>query len=66
MIANGLMEYGYSGVDENSKVCMLMNSINTNYLNACKSVILDIPDMQRDFDITARHLLDFITIAPNL
>ena len=43
IIADGLMEYGYSGVDENSKVRVITNSINTNALNACNAAILDIP-----------------------
>ena len=43
IIADGLMEYVYSGVDENSKVRVIMNSINTNALNACNAAILDIP-----------------------
>ena len=47
IIANGFMEYGYSGVYDNSKVRILVNGINTNALDACKEVILYIPEMQR-------------------
>ena len=43
IISDRLIEYGYSGVDDNSRVCMLMNSINTNACDACKSAILDSP-----------------------
>ena len=42
IIAYELMKYGYSGVDENSKVRMLINGINTNVIKACKAAILDI------------------------
>ena len=57
IIADGLMEYGYSGIDDNSKLCMLMNGINTNALDDCKASILAIPEMQGDFDIADKTLL---------
>ena len=46
IIADGLMKYGYSGVYDNSKVRIRINGINTTALNACKSAILSIPDIQ--------------------
>ena len=60
------MEYGYSGVDEKSKVLMLMNGTNTNTLNACKAAILAIPEMKGDFEITERRSLNFIAMIPYL
>ena len=60
------MEYGYSGVYDNSKVRMLMNGIDTNDLDACKAPILAGPDMQGDFDIEVRHSHDFIAMTPSL
>ena len=45
------MEYGYSVFDENSKVCMLINDINTNALDTCKADILVSLEMQGVFDI---------------
>ena len=66
IIDDGLMEYGYSGVDENSKVRVIMNSINTNALNACNAAILYSPYMQEEFDIAARHLIYFIDMTPSL
>ena len=66
IIYNGLMEYGYSIVDDNSKVRMIINCINTNALDACKEAILAITDMQGDFDIAARHFIDFIAMIPYL
>ena len=66
MIVDGLMEYGYSGVDYNYKVGILMNGSNTNTLNNCKEAILASPDMQGYFDIVARHFIDFIVMTPYL
>ena len=66
IIADGFMEYAYSGVHDNSKLYMLMHGINTNALNTCKSSILAIPDMQGGFDIAARKFLDFIAITPSI
>ena len=60
------MEYEYSGVDDNSKVCMLMNGINTNTLDTFKASILASLDMQGYFDIAARHLLEFIKMNPSI
>ena len=60
------MEYGYSGVYDNSKVSMIMKGINTNYIDTCKAAILARPEMQGDFDIAARNFLDFISMTPYL
>ena len=43
-----------------------MNGINTNSLDACKTSILDIPEMQGGFDIAARNFLDFIATTPSI
>ena len=45
------MEYGYSGVDDNFKIRMLVNFINANTLDTCKAAILASQDMQGEFDI---------------
>ena len=45
---------------------MLTNGLNTNALNTCKASILDISNMQGDFDIVERHFLDFIAMNPSL
>ena len=66
MIADGFMDYAYSGVDENSKLYMLMQGINTNALNTCKSANMASPEMQGDFDIAMRQFLDFIAITPSI
>ena len=62
----GLIKYGYSGVDENYKVHILMNGINTNALDAYKAAILDIPEIKGDFDIAERKLIDFIDMNPSI
>ena len=61
-----LMEYRYIVVEGKSKVRVLMNGINTKALNICKAAIQDIPDMQGDFDITARYFIEFISMTPSL
>ena len=66
IIADVLMEYVYSGVDDIYKVHMLINGINTNALDDCKVDTLATPEMQRDFEISARHFLDFISMTPSL
>ena len=66
IISDGLMEFGYSGVDDNSKLHILRNGIKTNAIDACKAAILASLDIQGDFDIAARNFLDFIAIAPSL
>ena len=66
IISYGLMEYGYSGVDNNSRVRMIINGINANALDAFKAAILAIPYMQGYFDILESYLLDFFDITPNL
>ena len=66
IIADELMKYGYSGVDENSKVRMLINGINTNVIKDCKAAILDIIEIQGDFDISSRHLIEFISMILSL
>ena len=60
------MEYGYSGFDENSKVRMLINGINTNTLNACKAAIPASQEMQGEFYIAAKNFFDFIAITPSI
>ena len=62
IISNGLVEYGYSGVDYNFNVRMLIIIINTNSLKACKAAILYSPYMQGGFDILGRHLHDFVAM----
>ena len=66
IISGGLMEYQYSGVDENSMVCMLMNGINTNAPDAYKEAILVSLEMQGGFDIAARNIFGFIAITPSI
>ena len=64
IIADEFMEYGYSRVDDNSKVRMIMNGINTNSLIAYKADILYSPEMQGGFEISSRHFIDFIAMTP--
>ena len=66
IIADGLMGYGYSGVDDTSKVIIIMSGINTNALNACKASILAIPEIKGEFDITTRNFIDFISMSRSL
>ena len=45
---------------------MIMGGINTKALDACKSAILDSPEIQGGFDISARNFLEFISMTPYL
>ena len=66
IIARVLMDYGYIGVDENSKVRVITKGIKTNALDAFMASVLASPEMQGDFDISETHFLDFMTMTPSI
>ena len=49
----GLMDYGYTGIDARSKVCYLLDSIKTVKLDAPKAQIMASADLRSDFDACA-------------
>jgi hypothetical protein len=48
-ILNGLKEYGYTGIDDCSKVHHLMKGIKTTELDVCKANIMASPTLREDF-----------------
>ena len=59
-VLNGLREYGYAGIDDNSKVRILMKGIKTNDLDAVKTQILASPALRDDFQATVELYATFI------
>jgi hypothetical protein len=49
-ILEGLVHYGYSGIDARAKVCHLMDGIKTSVLDVPTGQILSNPVLCSDFD----------------
>jgi hypothetical protein len=47
-ILNGLVQHGYSGIDERSKVRLLLNGIKTRSLDIVKTTIMADPTLRSD------------------
>jgi hypothetical protein len=60
IILEGLVEYGYIGIDERSKVRHLMDSIKTKALDAAKAQIMANADLRTDFNACVTLFKDFI------
>ena len=56
----GLMDYGYTGIDARSKVRYLLDSIKTVKLDAPKSQIMSSAELRSDFDGCATLFKDFV------
>jgi hypothetical protein len=54
------MEHGYSGIDENSKVRLLLAGITTSNYDVVKSQILDSPALKMSFENSVKIYKDFI------
>ena len=59
-ILNGLVQHGYSGIDERSKVRLLLNGIKTRSLDIVKTTIMADPTLRSDFDRCVNLFKDFI------
>jgi hypothetical protein len=59
-ILEGLVLYGYSGIDEHTKVRYLLDGIKTNKLEASKSTILFETRYQNDFDGCVTSIKSFL------
>lgn len=59
-ILEGLVKYGYAGVDERSKVRHLMNGIKTDKLDSVKTQILSDAALRGDFNRCVTLYKDFI------
>jgi hypothetical protein len=55
-----MMEYGYTGIGEQTKVWYLLAGIKTSALTPCIASLMATPDIQNSFDQTAGAIKDFI------
>ena len=60
MILQSLVQHGYAGIDERSKVRDLLNGIKTNELDTAKGQIWASPTLQNNFDDCVTLFQDFI------
>lgn len=59
-ILQGLVEYGYSGIDERSKVRHLLNGIKTSTLDSVKAQVMSSAELRVSFEDTVNLFNDFI------
>jgi hypothetical protein len=59
-VLNGLMEHGYSGIDESSKVRLLLAGITTSNFDVVKYQILASPALKTSFKKSVKLYKDFI------
>ena len=59
-VLEGLTRYGYSGIDEGTKVRVLIEGIKTDKLDSVKTQIMSNPALQRDYDRCVTLFSDFI------
>jgi hypothetical protein len=55
-----LKDYGYSGIDDSSKVCHLLKGIKTTELDVCKTQLMTSPSLRDDFAATVDLYSTFI------
>ena len=65
-ILYGLVEHGYSGIDDRSKVRKLMSGIKTKVLDPVKTQIMASATIRNDFDACVNLYKDFIEQSDNL
>jgi hypothetical protein len=59
-VLNGLKDYGYTGIDDSSKVRHLLKGINTTELDVCKTQVIFSPYLNDDFSATVELYYTFI------
>jgi hypothetical protein len=59
-VLNGLKEYGYSGIDDSSKVRHLLKGIKTTEMDVCKAQVMASPTLRDDFPATVELYSTFI------
>jgi hypothetical protein len=59
-VLNGLTDYGYSGIDNVTKVRKLMAGINTDALDTVKAAVLASPDLRTNYPDRVTLYGDFI------
>jgi hypothetical protein len=60
VVLKGMMEYGYAGIDECTKVWYLLPGIKTSALTPCTANLMATPDIQNSFNQMAGAIKDFI------
>jgi hypothetical protein len=56
----GLVEYGYTGIDPRSKVCFLLDSIKTDKFDSDKTRIISDAGLRNNFDACVTLYQDII------
>jgi hypothetical protein len=59
-VLNGLTDFGYSGIDNGTKVRKLMAGINTDYLDTAKAAVLASPALRTNYPDAVTLYGDFI------
>jgi hypothetical protein len=59
-VLNGLTDYGYSGIDNGTKVRKLMAGINTDALDTLKAAVLESPALRTNYPDVVTLYGDFI------
>jgi hypothetical protein len=59
-VLNGLKYYGYTGIDDSSKVCHLLKGIKTAELDVCKTQVMASPYLRDNFAATVELYSTFI------
>jgi hypothetical protein len=59
-VLNGLTDYGYSGIDNGTKVCNIMVGIKTDALDTVKAAVLGIPALRTNYPDVVTLYSDFI------
>jgi hypothetical protein len=59
-VLNGLKYYGYTGIDDSSKVHHLLKGIKTTELDFCKTQVMSSPSLRDDFAATVELYSTFI------
>ena len=63
IILEGLVQYGYAGIDKRTKVRHLMDGIKTTALDPVKSTIIATPEYRHDFDKCVGLFVDFLGLS---
>jgi hypothetical protein len=59
-VMKDLMKYGYSGIDDHTKVRRLLEGIHNRQLEACETRVMTDPVLKTDFNATVTLYKDFI------
>jgi hypothetical protein len=59
-VLNGLTDYGYSGIDNSTKVRNLMTGIKTDALDTLKAAVLASPALRKNYSDVVTLYGDFI------